>query len=415
MMLTLFNYIMLSTTFTGAFVWYCGNFDFYLSYILMAFFFIYCIAVYKKIFINRTFMFLFTIMLVFATWNVYMENNTPFGVLKVFFGFIINGVVYYSLIRINSNNVEKLFKIYMKLALVVALIGMFQEISYLVGFKAGYDFRAFIPRTVRPGWQLGVLRVQSIMQEYAHLGAAMAPAVFISILNITQGTKYFINRIASWIIILCVLLSFSLLSYLSIILAFVLIMLNYRRAKMILVCIAILAVMGFTAYKTLPDIKLRINDTIAVISGKKPLDYHVTLSVFVAVRNGFVAYKSFLNNPLFGSGLGSHSLSYRRYVSVETDPDKFNYTLNNEDASGLFFRLLSETGLLGIFLFIYFMVKFYVPRTSESNLWAISNAILCLVILNLIRQGNYFYNGFIFFVWLYYFTQKNQQVNTGHN
>jgi len=154
---------------------------------------------------------------------------------------------------------------------------------------------------------------------------------------------------------------------------------------------------------------MKVNDTVAVISGKKPLD-SANLSTFAFCSNGFIAYKSFMRNPLFGSGLGSHARSYDRYIAQIIDPTKIRHSLNREDASGLFFRFVSETGLLGTFLFFYFVVKFYVSKKKDDYLWPISNSIVCLFILSLLRQGNYFYGGLIFFVFMYYFVNKNTRV-----
>lgn len=408
-MINLFNYLLISNIFTGAFVFNNGYFDFYVSYIFMVGFLLVYIFFYRKISIKLNFLYILAVVFFLSLINVFQGNNSISALLKVMIGFILNGITYYLLIRLNGDKVDGLFRIYLQIACVVALIGIFQEVSYLVGFKEGYDYRSFIPRTVRPYVQFGMLRVISIMQEPAHLGAAMAPALFISILNIFKGTKYSINKKMSWLIIACVLLSFSLISYLGIFIVFILIMFNYKSVKLIVIFTLILLILGFTAYKTSPDIRLRIDDTVALVSGKKPLE-KVNLSTLAVYTNGFVAYRSFRNNPLFGLGLGSHPLSYDRYVSQVIDSTKNIYTMNKEDASGLFLRLLSETGLLGVFLFIYFIFRFYVSRKKESYFWIISNAIICLFILNLLRQGNYFYNGFIFFIWLYYFTYKNAQI-----
>lgn len=408
-MIKLFNYLLISNIFTGAFVLNNGHFDFYFNYIFMAVFLLACIFFYRKIGIPRNFLYILMIVFFLSLINVFQGNNSLHALLKVMMGFLLNGLTYYLLIRLNGNKVDGLFHIYMQIACLVALIGIFQEISFLAGFNKGYDYRFFIPRTVRPATQFGILKVISIMQEPAHLGAALAPALFVSILNIIQGTKYFINKKMSWLIIACVLLSFSIVSYLGIIIVFVLIILNFKRVKMIFVCTLIPVILILAAYKTLPDIRLRIDDTVAVISGKKPIDEHVTLSVVVVWRNGLVAYKSFRNNPLFGSGLGSHPLSYERCVFPKIDSTRGIFTLNKEDASGLFLRLLSETGLLGVLFFFNFIFRFYVSRRKDNYFWVISNAIICLFILNLLRQGNYFYNGFIFFVWLYYFACKNAE------
>ena len=72
----------------------------------------------------------------------------------------------------------------------------------------------------------------------------------------------------------------------------------------------------------------------------------------------------------------------------------------------MFLRLLSETGLLGILFIFIFIFKFYVIRSRtniDSQHWIIGNAVLVIIILYLLRQGNYFINGFPIFMWIYYY------------
>lgn len=402
-MITLFNYLLISNTFLGSFILFKGFFDFYLGYVFMICFLFFCIYPYGKLYVSKSFIFILLFMFPLSFLNVFLGNDSVPLLLKTFFGFIFNGVVYYLLFRLNNNKVDKLFRIYLQIACVVALIGIFQEISYLVGFKGGYDYRSFIPRTVPPYVQFGILRVTSIMQEPSHFGNAMAPAMFVSILNIIRKEKHFISKKMSCLIIISILLSFSLVAYISIAIAFILIMLNYRRVRLICTSAIILFVFTFVAYRYLPDIQMRVNQTVAVISGKDPLET-TNLSTFSFCSNGLVALRSFMNNPLFGAGLGSHPLSYDKYIPQMVNQDLNSIILNRGDASSLFFRLISETGLLGIFLFFYFIFRFYVSKRRDEYYWIISNSIACLFVLNLLRQGNYFYNGFIFFVWLYYFT-----------
>jgi hypothetical protein len=151
---------------------------------------------------------------------------------------------------------------------------------------------------------------------------------------------------------------------------------------------------------------MRVDQTIGVINGNIPLEA-ANSSTFSLCSNGLIALKSFMNNPFFGGGLGSHSLSFDKYFPVIVKDLGISPRLNRDDANSLFFRLISETGLLGIFLFFYFLFRFYISKRRDENYWVISNAIVCLFILNILRQGNYFYNGFMFFVWTYYFTSKN--------
>ncbi len=413
-MINLFNYLLISNIFTGSFILPTGLFDFYINYIFMAFFLLFYIFHYRTININRTFAYVLILFIISSFLNTLYLSNPISSLVKPTIGFIFYGIVYYLLVRINNYNVEKLFRVYLQLAFVVALIGIFQEISFFIGFEYGYDFRYFIPRIVNPQIQSGMLRVTSIMQEPTHFGTAMIPAFFISVLNILERRSDFISKKASFLIIISTLLTFSLVVYVGIVAAFILIMLNYRNVRLIVACAVILVATMFISYRYLPIVKMKVSETVAVISGKKPLN-SVNLSTFAFCSNGFIAYKSFMRNPLFGSGLGSHPTSYDRYIAQIINPAEIWCTLNRDDASGLFFRLISETGLLGTFLFLYFIIKFYVSRKKDNHLWAISNSIVCLFILSLLRQGNYFYGGLIFFVFMYYFVNKNMSLKVGHD
>jgi hypothetical protein len=245
------------------------------------------------------------------------------------------------------------------------------------------------------------------MQEPSHFGNVMAPALFIAILNIIKKQSYFISKKMSYLLLLSVILTFSLVAYFSIIVAFILILLNYRKAGLICVCAMIVSVFMFSAYRYSPDIKMRVDQTISVIANKSQLG-KANLSTYSFVSNGLVALKSFQHNLLFGSGIGSHPLSYDKYIAQVASPGFNRVYINREDAGSLFFRIVSETGLLGVSLTFYFIFRFYVSKKKDQYYWVISNAILCLLILNLLRQGNYFYLGFMFFVWAYYFTGKGE-------
>jgi len=409
-LIELFNYLLISNIFTGAFVFNNGSFDFYISYIFMIGFILAYIFINKKIFISRSFIYIFAAAFLISFLNILLGNNSISLLFKTAIAFILNGMVYYLLIKLNNYNVEKLFRIYLRLAYIIALIAIFQEICFLVGFKYGYDFRYFIPRMVSPQIQLGMLRVTSILQEPTHFGTAVMPALFVSILNLLSRKNNFISKQASFLIIISTLLTFSLLVYVGIIFAVILIMLNYYRSKTKIIATTMLLIaLTWVMYRYIPVIRLKVNDTIMVMTGKQPLE-KVNLTTFAFCSNGIVAGKSFRHNPLFGSGLGSHPKSYDRYISEVIDPQKIIMVLNKKDASGLFFRLISETGLFGIVLFFYFIFKFYVSKDKDGHFWIVSNSILCLFILNLLRQGNYFYGGFIFFIFLYYYASKNLQL-----
>ena len=406
-MINLFNYLLVSNFFTSGFVLFTKPFEFYVGYIFMLLFLAMYIFSFGRLEINKMFILILTLATLLSLLNIFWGNDSCFLFLKQFGGFLFNGVVYYLLIRINKNDIDKLFRVYLKIAFIVAIIGIFQEFSYLIGFKYGYDFSYFMSKISNfMGTEFGMIRVSSILPEPAHFGTVMAPAIFVSVLNIVKRENNFISRKASILIIISVLLSFSLVSYLGIVVASFLIVFNYRKIMFIVVCTSALFAFISSAYLFMPTIRMRVDDTVSIVTGRMPLD-KTNNTTFVLCNNAIIAYKSFLHNPLFGSGLGSHPMSYDHYISQAIDPRKYIIGQDSKDASSLFVRLLSETGLMGVVSFFYFIVKFYVSKKRDVHFWIISNSIICLFILYLVRQGNYFYCGFIFFIWAYFFTAKS--------
>ena len=132
-------------------------------------------------------------------------------------------------------------------------------------------------------------------------------------------------------------------------------------------------------------------------------------SAFVLYNNYHIATENFKNNPLFGSGMGSHEFAFEKY--------NLNYIIggiyefNTTDANSMFLRLLSETGLMGIFFALAFIARFYVSKSlfeeEDDEYWLIANALLVIIIIQLLRQGNYTYGGFFFFGWMYYYNSVN--------
>ena len=69
---------------------------------------------------------------------------------------------------------------------------------------------------------------------------------------------------------------------------------------------------------------------------------------------------------------------------------------------------MSETGLMGILFISILVLKCFVGNDGTNDTyWIISGALLTIILLYLLRQGNYFLNGFPFFVWLYFYNKSN--------
>ena len=403
------NYIVIFTIFSSAFT-FRDIFlfaDLRITYLIMVLALLLWILFVENIYFNKAFFFLFSIIIISSFYNIYIGKDTLGLLAKQVIGISLNAIIFYLLLKINKYDLKGLFKIYLNIAVLVGAIGLIQELSYLLNFKFGYDFYYIIPNWKTSISQSGFLRINSILPEPASFCYSMMPAFFVSIISFSRNSFRFLTKWKSLIIISSFFLTFSTIGYIGIVISLFLLMYNYRKIRYVFAGIIIVFVFVFFLWNNISEFQVRIGDSIDMLTGKANLET-VNLSTFALFSNALVAYNSFKDSPIFGSGLGSHKLSYYKYINDIVDINKISTFLNVDDANSLFSRLLSETGLFGIVIFFYFLFKFHLSKKrDESNyLWIINNAILAMFLIRLIRCGHYFINGFFFFFWLYYFAWK---------
>jgi hypothetical protein len=192
---------------------------------------------------------------------------------------------------------------------------------------------------------------------------------------------------------------------------------NVRSNRLAIVPVLIIPVIFFanSLIQNVNLYKARFNDTINLFfttqvnteeAGKS------NASTFALYSNYVIARDSFLENPLFGSGLGSHPIIYKE-TFLKYFPEKYLTMFgsqNQQDANSKVLRLMSETGLFGTVLFLASVFGFRLSNKYSRNyleLTAINNAILVYIILGLIRNGNYINVGFFIFFFMYYIAYKN--------
>jgi hypothetical protein len=184
----------------------------------------------------------------------------------------------------------------------------------------------------------------------------------------------------------------------------------------------LIVILFFTFYNNLKDafyeFQVRVDDTLemfrtddGVVDVKKMSK--VNSSTFALYTNYIIAKESFQRNPLFGSGLGSHPINYditfAKYFPADF-AERFG-SFNKFDANSLFLRLMSETGIFGLFMLFLFLFRFFMgkkhmgsPQLREMNI--VNQGIFILIIVRLIRTGSYFGNGFFLFIFMYYYTNR---------
>jgi hypothetical protein len=325
-------------------------------------------------------------------------------------------------------DIKLLFKKYLNVSYFVCALGLFQLFSFWIGFTYGYDLRLIFPLNkwgVNPGG-LGI-RINSFFSEPSSLGIAIAPAFFISLFQLFSRTNDFISLKKCLAIVICYCLSFSSLAFLGIFISIVLLALNFGAVRYFLLAIPLSIFLFFVAYNNAPEFKARLDGinelfinnildekTTGETGGAKIRRIQSFLkkvhgSSFVFYNNYTVAKNNFVKNPLFGTGLGSHEFAYEKYSLNKMIGGIYEFNMG--DANSLFLRTISEVGLMGAIFIILFVFKYFVPHDLNlreiDDYWLISNALLVLILLTYIRQGNYTYNGFFIYCWMYYYNHKN--------
>jgi len=387
--------------FVNSYVFFKEPFEFYIGYL------IYLVLLPGFIFrfgFNRALFYIFLVLLINGVFNIWAGNDTAAQFFKIFIGLFLSYSFYYYVFHEVKFEIESLFKWYLKAAYFAALLGLFQFVSYQIGFRPGYTFFGIFNKWgIADGGLFGI-RINSVFSEPTHLACVLAPAFFVSFYNLFNKQGYYLSKWQGIAIIAVYILSFSGLGQAGIFLTFLFLAISYGLVRYIVILVPITIVTFNILYNNVTDFKLRLDGLVSMFSGEKFILGTTHGSSFILYNNYTVALKNFVANPLFGGGLGSHQVAFEKY-SLANGMKTFGFNFNGQDANSMFLRLMSETGLFGLLIFLIILVKCYVKRDKEylTYHWLISNAILIMILLNLFRQGHYFLNGFPFFVLLYYY------------
>lgn len=398
--ITFFIYISI---FINSFVFFKQPFEFYIGYLI---FIVLLPGFVVRYGFNGTLFFIFLTLLITGIANILLGNNTAALFFKVYTGLALSYFFYYYVIVEYNYDIEKLFGWYLRGCYIAAIIGVFQFLSYQIGFTPGYNFRWILNKWgMAPGSVFG-MRINSIFSEPAHLGTVMSAAFFVSLYNFIRKETYYYTRFQSAVVIVVYLLSFSSLGQTGIFLSIIFLALNFGLIRYLLLLIPIVIVFFNALYNNVLEFRARYDGLAELINGGGDAFRlgKTHGSSFILYNNFVVAANNFKSNFVFGTGIGSHPVAFDKY-SLSKDIEVYGLSFNSADANSMLLRLISETGLFGVIIFLYVIFRGYVLRNPfhETYHWLISNGLLVMILLNLFRQGHYFLNGFPFFVMLYYF------------
>jgi len=390
------------SVFVSSITFFNSPFEGYLHYII---FLILLPGFYAKFGIPKTPFKLLFIPCVLGILQIYSGNNSWAGFMKIFIGVLLSASFYQYVMLHYKFDIEKIFSYYMKGAYIVSIIGIIEVISYYIGFRPGYDYKWLLNKWSLVPNSSGGIRMNSIFSEASQCAIMIAPAAFVVIYNIIFRKNYFIHTQKGLVILLATVLTTSSTGFIGFFITGILIILNHAKISNFIGAGVLFFALGSLLYGNSPEFKKRVDSGLGLwVEGDFSRD-NVNSSSFVLYNNYHIALENFKANPIAGTGLGSHAVAFEKY-SLTKQAGILNIDFNKSDANSMFLRLLSETGIMGIFFILLFIFKFYVIRSKKninSQHWIIGSAVLVIIILYLLRQGNYFINGFPIFMWIYYY------------
>ena len=406
------EFILILSMFTSSYVFFRNPFEFYIHYII---FILYLPVFFIKYKIPRNITYILLILLFSSIFNIFIGNLQWFPFIKVWGGFFLSLNFYYFVYLYFEKNVLKIFNYYIKFCSFLLFIGLIQIIFFQIGFEPGYDLRIFFGLNkwslVTRGGILGI-KFSSFLTEPAQLAIVTVPIVFISLNNLIFNESYFIKYkfINITFLILYVLIT-SATGFIGLLICLIIIEIINKIYNIFLGLIPSLTFL-IVLYNNVPDFKIRVD---AGLELNKSFENDIqrdiaNTSTFTLYDNYIVTYNNFLENPLIGSGIGSHQYAFDKFSLTKKYSNLNVFANNSKDANSLFLRIISETGLLGV-LFLFFILYKGISTMNKLNKveYIVSVSLLLIIILSLIRQGNYFLNGLpLIFILFYY--NKNRFI-----
>ncbi len=365
------------------------------------------IVFFNKIKINRSFFVMIFLIMIHGIINILIENNTIILMFKQIIGIVISFTFYYNIID-RKQDVNEIFKKYMFFSKYIAIYAIIQQIAYTFNISAIYDMRWIVKEQLLS--INSIYRSVAIFREPSELALILFPAVFLSIYCFIGRYKErlcdVINKRISLIIIIGFIFTFSSSGYIGIFIGCILIWLEYKHTiRQFFILFTVIAAF-FALYNVVPEFKLRLDDTISLLEDYSDIEKS-NISSQTIIINMNIAKESLLNTIGFGSGIGSHTISYDKYIN-NFQLNNVIFFLNKEDANSLLIRIISEFGYIGIIILIIF---FYKNKNNEKNtIYNIySKTCLCYFLLRFLRYGHYFNNGLWMFVVIYIILSRKNE------
>ena len=339
--------------------------------------------------------------------------------VKVVGSLVIPYTYYWYLWLFLGENVIKAFKLYLKGAYFVSIVGLLVLVDSIFHFGI-YEGINSVLRISRHPAEFGI-RISGTLGEPTYFASTIAPAACFSIYNMffsdspirekLREHDFIMGRIPTIVILSASLLTYSTIALAGMFLSVIFVLMMKRQFKTLLASLGAVLLLASIAMNN-AEVNNRITGLLDLSSsmddGSIEPDAHG--SSVVLYNHAVITWENLKRNPLFGSGFATHPVATKEYSIFKGTTYDVISDMNAQDASSMLLRIASELGLFGIAMVALFLTRgFIVLRSTDPTLTIlklISSAFLVAIILNLLRQGNFILHGFPFFVFGYHFARK---------
>jgi hypothetical protein len=308
-------------------------------------------------------------------------------------------------------DIRRMFRVYLTAGFIASVMGMVQVAGYVMGLSQIYNFRMLLGLNkwaLSPGGPFG-LRLNSFYSEPSQFCIVLSGCAFWAVYSLSFRRCSPVNMAKAIVILVAFCMTFSAMTIPALACAS-LFVLTFSKLQFTKYFQAIVVGGLLFAAFGISEISDRAEGVWELVSGQSQTG-EVHGSSEILVTHLRAAIYSVKRNPVFGAGLGMHESVYWEYISVSGSTDLVRVDWNAADANSMLLRVASELGLAGIGGLVFLVCRGWIrPQGSSDNLRIISCAFLCVIALQAIRQGNYFFNYFPMFFLMYLEAKRQSQI-----
>ena len=309
-------------------------------------------------------------------------NTIDFSIIRGFLFFVIELIAFYFWMDDNQS-FSKFQKILYMVSVFLSIYGIIQEIAFFFNIPQLYDLSIYGFGFKVGEIRNGILSVTSFYSEPSHCATFISWGLWIGLTG--RNKLSFVSITKNICILLCAFFTQSAIVYICVFVVLIAYVCIYQKnimKKAKWFAIAIIGVLALFLVKdnAISAVLNRLNqfENISTTTGQD-------LSALSLVSNFKIAVEKMKDGFIFGTGFDTHRLYYDHYIS-EIYGTLYMY-LNINDAGSLYTRVFSEFGIIGVLIFIYFIVKKFFHNIRNNNMVGFSFILMFSILI--MRNGQY--------------------------